>query len=147
MRRDFKEGETSTLPDTILSRQKEAAVTLSYTEAKRKKDELPENRGMANDKSFSRETYSSTSGFCTGFMKVGWKFAGVTLEKNLNDFQRTRTLPLPYLVTLTTIKISAQYGDSRGSWGRFFNTSPREAKERLEECSQNLAAQVTQKIP
>lgn len=36
-RRDFKEGETSTLPDTVLSRQKETAVTLSYTEAKRKK--------------------------------------------------------------------------------------------------------------
>ena len=37
MRRDFKEGEPSTLPDTVFSKQKEAAVTLSYTEAKRKK--------------------------------------------------------------------------------------------------------------
>lgn len=122
-RRDFEEGETSTLPDTVISRQKEAAVTLSYTDAKRKKDELPENRGVANDKSFSRETYSSTSGFCTGFMKVGWNFAGVTLEKNLSDFQRSRTLPLHYLVTLCTIKISAHHSDSRGSWGRFFKTS------------------------
>lgn len=47
-RRDFKEGETSTLPDTIPIRQEEAAVTLSYTEGKRKRDESPENRGTTN---------------------------------------------------------------------------------------------------
>lgn len=147
MRRDFKEGETSPLPDTILIRQKEAAVTLSYTDGKRKKNESPENREMTNYKSSSRETYSSTSVFCPGFMKVGWNFAGLTLEKNLNGFQRSRTFHLHYLVTLSTIKISAHHGESRGNWGRFFTTSPKMAKERLEERSQSLAAQVTQKIP
>lgn len=128
-------GRKKLLLPLVIQREKEKGMNRQKTEER------------LMDKSFSRETYSSTSVFCTGFMKVGWNFAELTLEKNLNGLQRSRTLPLHYLVTLSTIKISAHHSDSRGSWGRFFTTSPRAAKEKLKERSQSLAARVTQKIP